>query len=387
MSNDGVYRVPRADNMEYVNYLKSIEDQWPEYTLFRVYLEENSKGRQWPREAGVTGHVQFHDILSDNSILPPLSLRANENLDIKEMENIISSPPASLRSRLIVVGLNHRKIVNQGVLDLLRLSFDIEPAFFWSLLSAEDSEVVVPRLRGFLRIDYMTLKILRNFPSPSGDVSVGRFSFGNSSHKRTEADNSAIIAINEAGIPWDIEHSNKRLDPFLFTLHEQPSLTDRGSPRFDPADLIQTFCSLLFTQQTTSSEEDLFQCLLLVAKVHLAGFHQFTAPYRANNSYEGSAKDAQLWYNFRKKLNHLKVDLRACARYAKREFSISVFQEQLKKTLEDQEELLAEGQALESLLRDSLQTSVGVQSLKESRMSIEEGKRNKLGTTTAYCNV
>jgi len=179
MSDGGVYRVPVRDNIEYVNYLKSIEDRWPEYTLFREYLEANSKGDLWYREDGVTGHVQFHDTLSDNSILPPLRFKTDENSDIQKMENIISNPPASLRSRLIVVGLNHRKAVNQGVLDLLRLKFDIEPAFLWSLLSAGKNLVVVPRLRGFLRMDYMTLKILRHCPIASGDVSVGRSPFEN----------------------------------------------------------------------------------------------------------------------------------------------------------------------------------------------------------------
>ncbi len=177
MSDGGVSCVSVRDNMEYVNYLKFIERRRPEYTLFREYLEENSKGDPWYREDGVNGRVQFHDILSDNSILPPLRLKADENLDIQEMENIISNPPASLRSRLIVVGLNHGKIVNQGVLDLLRLSFDVKPAFFWSLLSAGNSlGVKVPRLRGFLRMNYMTLKIQRNCPIASRDVSVGRFS-------------------------------------------------------------------------------------------------------------------------------------------------------------------------------------------------------------------
>jgi hypothetical protein len=180
MSDGGVYRVPVHDNMEYVNYLMSIEDRWPEYTYFREYLEANSKGDLWYQEDGVTGHVQLHDTLSDNSILLPLSFKTDENSDIQEMENIISNPPASLRSRLIiVVGLDHGKIVNQGVLDLLRLSFDIEPAFFWSLLSTRESQVIIPRLRGFLRMDYMTLKILRNCPSASGDVSVGRSPFEN----------------------------------------------------------------------------------------------------------------------------------------------------------------------------------------------------------------
>jgi len=176
MSNDGVYHAPVVENMEYVNYLKSIEDRWPEYKAFREYLEANSNGKTWYQEAGVTGHVQFHDILSDNSILPPISLTADENLDILKMENIISNPPATLRSRLIVVGLDYRKIMNQGLLDLLRLSFDIEPAFFLSLWSDIITLQPLPRRREFLKMEYMTLKILKKHPSASGDVSVGRFS-------------------------------------------------------------------------------------------------------------------------------------------------------------------------------------------------------------------
>jgi hypothetical protein len=168
MSDDGVYRVPVTDNMDYVNYLKSIEDRWPEYTSFRRFLEANSRGYGYNQKAGVTGHVQFHDILSDKSILPPLRLKADENLDIQDMENIISNPPASLRSRLIVLGLNHCKTVNQGVLDLLRLKLDIEPAFFRSLLSAGKKLVVVPRLQGFLRMDYMNVEDTEELPNCFG---------------------------------------------------------------------------------------------------------------------------------------------------------------------------------------------------------------------------
>lgn len=165
-----------SDNMEYVSYLMSIEDRWPEYEKFRLYLEYNSKGLLPYQETGTTSRVQIHDILSDNSIVTPLSPKTDEDQDIRKMNDIISNPPPSLRSRLILVCLNHCRIVNQGVLELLRLKCDIEPAFFWSLLSAKEPFVVVPRLRGFLKMGCMTLKILRNRSSASGDVCIGRFS-------------------------------------------------------------------------------------------------------------------------------------------------------------------------------------------------------------------
>lgn len=176
MSDAEVYSLSGTDNMEYVKYLKSIEDRWPEYKDFRWYLENNSKGESWRSSAGVTGHVRFHDILSDNSILPPLSFQTDQNFDNQALKDIVSNPPALLRSRLIVVGLDYRKTLNQGVLDILSSSFDIEPAFFWSLLRTAESPIPVPRRREFLRMSYMTLKILKNHPSASGDVCVGRFS-------------------------------------------------------------------------------------------------------------------------------------------------------------------------------------------------------------------
>ncbi len=175
----------------------------------------------------------------------------------------------------------------------------------------------------------------------------------------------------------------------MFTLHEQPSLSDRENPRIEldsreDFDLFQTFGSLLGTQQTVSSEEDLLQCLLLVARIHLAIFRQVTAK---SVVYEADRVERERWYYFREELVRFQDDLRAFPRYAKREFDMSVLPEPLQNTLEGQEDLLAEAQALETLLRDLMQANVGVQSLKESRMSIEEGNRNKLGKTTAYCNI
>jgi len=208
-------------------------------------------------------------------------------------------------------------------------------------------------------------------------------------HNRADVDNLAIIAIDEWSLRLQLKTGVRKLDPFLFTLHEQPGLNDRENPRIklnsrEDFDLFQTFSSLLGIQQTVSSEEDLLQCLLLVARIHLATFCQVTAE-KAN--YEADRVDRKRWYDFREELVHFQDDLRAFSRYVKREFDMSVLPEPLQKTLEDQEDLLAEAQGLETLLRDLMQANVGVQSLKESRMSMEEGKRNKLRKTEAYCNM
>lgn len=390
MSGAQVCSLSVTDNVEYVNSLKSIEDRWPEYKNFRGFLEANSNA--WYRKPRVTGHVLFHDILSDNSILPPIAFQADENFDNQALKHMISNPPASLRSRLIVVGLDHRETLNQGVLDILSLSFDIEPAFFWSLLSTAKSYIPVPRRRGFLRMSYMTLKILKNHPNASGDVCVGRFSSKTRLHESTDADYSAIIAINEGNSPWNGGTCKRLPDPFYFTLHEQPGLSDCGFPATNldssgKIDLFKTFGSLLCRQQTNSSEEDLLQCVLLMAKFHLATFNQIIAETETTFYEEADLVDWEKWYVFRDALNCFQGDLRAFSRYVKRELGTIVMPELLQKTLEDQEDLLAEAQASETLLRDLLQANVGEQSLKESRMSIEEVKRNKMGKTAACCNI
>lgn len=121
-----------------------------------------------------------------------------------------------------------------------------------------------------------------------------------------------------------------------------------------------------------------------MGRVHLATFNQITAE---TTLCEADEVEWKQWYTFRNTLNRFQSDFKAFSRYVKREFGTTVLPELLQKTLEDQEDFLAEAQASETLLRDLLQAKVGVQSLTESRLSMEEGKRNKLRKTAAYCNV
>lgn len=150
-------------------------------------------------------------------------------------------------------------------------------------------------------------------------------------------------------------------------------------------DLFKTFGNLLDEVQTASVEEDLFQCLLLVARIHLATFCQLVDDIRCQ-AFNSNTDEPhwEAWYDLRVKLDLLQDDIRAYSRYVRREFDNSVSQEQLERLREDQEDLCAKAQSLETFLRDSLQAIVGIKSLEESRLSIEEGKRVKLSETILF---
>ena len=131
----------------------------------------------------------------------------------------------------------------------------------------------------------------------------------------------------------------------------------------------------------------MFQCLLLMARIHLATFCQMVHECKDYDAGEVKWTDWGKWHSFRHHLDCLRDDLRAFSRYAKREFGKSTFRDRLEKTRESQEDLCAEAQALESLLRDQLQASVGLVSLEESRKSIEEGRSVKLSKIIACCHI
>lgn len=135
--------------------------------------------------------------------------------------------------------------------------------------------------------------------------------------------------------------------------------------------------------QTASVEEDLFQYLSLMARVHLATFCQFVDGIKASNRIHDKP-DWKLWYRLRVKLDIFQDDIRAFSRYIRRESDNSVLQEQLEGLREDQEDLCAKAQSLETFLRDRLQAVVGIKSLEESRTSIEEGKRVKLSKPRTF---
>ena len=172
MADGGPRPFSVANHMDYVNYLKLIEDRWPEYNKFRRYLERNANSYRHKLN-GITGHISIHDIRSDNSFLPPLTFKAGESMDVQSLKDALSNLPTRLRARLIVIDLDSGKAIDQRVLNLLRLSFDIEPLFFWSLLDGSDYDIV--RRPTFLGMGFMTLKAMRDYPAALGDMTVGAF--------------------------------------------------------------------------------------------------------------------------------------------------------------------------------------------------------------------
>lgn len=156
----------RTADTAYIDYLKSIEDRWPEYEEFRRNLEEE------PQDYGFTSDVYIHDILSDSSRCPPVTISINGDVaSIRLLSKALQSYPTGLRSRIVLLELNTWSSIDQRVLNILRLTFNIEPLVFWSLLCRKTS---LPRPHGTLNMDYMTLKLIRHFPIASGDIFVGK---------------------------------------------------------------------------------------------------------------------------------------------------------------------------------------------------------------------
>ena len=121
-----------------------------------------------------------------------------------------------------------------------------------------------------------------------------------------------------------------------------------------------------------------------MARFRLVTFTQSVADLK---DYDDDEVRRETWQDLREELDRFYDDYRIFSRYVKREFNEVILRDQRNRLQENQEDLLAEGRALENLLRDLIQVNVGSQSLQASRASIEEGKRNKLRKITALCYI
>ena len=149
----------------YVDFLKSIEDRWPEYRPFRMYLEARFEPPYWP----LSGDIQVCDTLSDNRKCSSPLIRAREDGSTARLLDTLQNYPTELRSRVVLFGIDQSLRLDQRVFNILRLTFNIEPLFFWSLL---ETRIPLPRRYSILRMGDMVSKLMKNFPTPSGDISV-----------------------------------------------------------------------------------------------------------------------------------------------------------------------------------------------------------------------
>ena len=387
MSETDPQHLQPADNLEYVNYLKSIEDKWPEYTRFRKFLEDNSKGILPYQRPGFTGSVILCDVLSDSSRQSSIIFEAGKIASIHSLEHFLSNPPKGLRSRIIILDLkNTGKTIDQRVLNLLRLKFNVEPLFYGVLFRF--CELSRPRLSDVLNMGYINFKEFQNSTSASYTDFIGKASIRISS-SRILISHSAIIAINQGSAPLEDVLYIEYCSALFSNLHDGHSISDNENfcdfrgvelTHFGRIKLFQVFAKLLQAQQTTSSEQDKFDYLVSIAKLHSAVCHQNISNFTRRQGDESDWNNLAI---FSRNVCQFRRDIRTFAFYAKQKFGGAAYQTQLEYIRSHQEDLLAEVQELESCLRNELQFNVSLSSLKESRLSIEEGKRIRLSKLAA----
>ena len=119
-----------------------------------------------------TANVVLHDVFWDNSPYSPLTFKAGEHAGTRKLEHHLSDHPEGLRSRIVLLDLDYSRHVDQRVLNLLRLTLDVESLCYWSILSARGGWI--PRRQDCLNLSYAASRVLKKGSSPSGDYSVSK---------------------------------------------------------------------------------------------------------------------------------------------------------------------------------------------------------------------
>ena len=138
------HRVSRYET--YVDYLNAIEDRWPEYVPLRQYLELGEfSTRKLPHSNTSQGHgakVFMVDILQDGAVLIPSNgtLKYDQSdhekarkQKLEDFKAALLTGNSNLVSRILLMDGANRP-VDPLLVDLLGLTFDIEPEFFLALL-------------------------------------------------------------------------------------------------------------------------------------------------------------------------------------------------------------------------------------------------------------
>lgn len=190
--------------------------------------------------------------------------------------------------------------------------------------------------------------------------------------------------MNESNIPIPRVFNQYAFEDLLLALRDLPTVGEEAHFGDAPGDILTILERLFLAQQTTSSEEDMFQCLHTMAKFHAATTWQSFNPHSGMILDEVNKVDVEDWMHLRQTLDCFRDDSKAFLRYARREFEKPIFQERLDQIQEMQEDVHAEAQALEARTRDHLQVNASIKSLEESRRSIEEARSVKLITILAF---
>ncbi|MCJ1464551.1 hypothetical protein MMC07_003164 [Pseudocyphellaria aurata] len=200
--------------------------------------------------------------------------------------------------------------------------------------------------------------------------------------------------------------------------NERPSLlvdqiTKWTAPRKNdrPLSLFDIYRDTMRVQKNSSSKEDLLQCLIIMARLHLVLFRQRIADaaetHRQSRGVDVGKDVYKRWEDLREELALFQDSVRSSSRFiiAQHFFSelepnsrsdlrndqgdaiaeaqspealSSESKRRLSEIQEDQKDAIAEAQCLESKIRDILQMNTSRLALVESRITIAEGKRVRL---------
>lgn len=178
-------------------------------------------------------------------------------------------------------------------------------------------------------------------------------------------------------------------------INERPSFPDGGTQwsappqtplKFKPNRYtFDIYQSMICAQHNPTSEEDLLQCLVIMARLHLVMFRKkildANHKYRNNRSMffnEDRVQYYENWGLWRRELEFFQDSAQAFSRFTARHLGELKDSKSIQDIKSGEEDALTEARALESEMRDTLQMNTSRLALIESRISIEEGKRLKL---------
>ena len=184
------HRVSRYET--YVDYLNAIEDKWPEYVPLRQYLELGEfSTRKLPHSNTSQGHgakVFIVDILQDGTVPPPsnrmLKYDQSDHEEVRkqklrDFKAALLTGNSNLVSRILLIDGADRP-VDPPLVDLLGLTFDIEPEFFLALLESypwwNEHEDVPSRYYNpgrFLLLRKFVFKSIKSVDIGSTQISLG----------------------------------------------------------------------------------------------------------------------------------------------------------------------------------------------------------------------
>ncbi|MCJ1435082.1 hypothetical protein MMC27_004452 [Xylographa pallens] len=377
----------------YLEYLDTIKDKWPEYDVLRellaVYRYDPPKWR-----------VSVRDVLHDGSWSNKVDFEALSFMS----EDTERSVSIALNAALHVLpgdGRTRFVLVSDGgvalptlLLDVLGLSLDIEPLFLWSML--EDSfPSFRPKYSDIWTMGTVGIKLLKGVPRGSGSLPIclivshdpisGLFpDFIDAPNRQSTTDDMwRVCQLRFNDVPSIYNHETQ----------EVMSGSYQRKPRSPPILFLDIYDSILSKHNRPSPGGDFLHGLHTMATLQLIRFRQkMSEVYRdpRAGSFEAATDGAdddypfRLWSFIGNEIDAFRNSSRKLNQIIEKHLETPESSDIPRSIRNDQDEALADAQALETRIRDRLQMKVGRWSLEESRRSIDEGKRVKLLTILAF---